>query len=58
MSDLQIPVIVLLIPVAFFLGLYACAILSRINGPEETDEYDPPIERLDVRAIINKHSED
>lgn len=57
MSDLQMPVIVLLIPVAFFLGLYACAIWSRINGIEETDEVEAPGDMVDIRAIINKYED-
>lgn len=57
MSDLQMPVIVLLIPIAFFLGLYACAIWSRVNGIEETDEDEPLGDMVDIRSIINKYED-
>ena len=39
-------------------GLFVAAVLGRLNGIEETDENEPLGDMVDVRAIINKYSED
>lgn len=49
--------IALLILIAFFLGLYACAIWSRVNGIEYTDDDEPLGDMVDIRAIISKYED-
>lgn len=35
-------------------GMFVAAVLGRLNGIKETDEYDPPIDKLEVKSLIQK----